>query len=113
MDRMAGDSDLVQQNMLTTMDKQVRLKIQTGSEALALGALCQSVPPLLHSTTMGAIMSYGTTKHQSFLSRLGTYKDWSNGAHGMKPWMTGRIATVRNSILQDTQAWHSRLPGCD
>jgi hypothetical protein len=101
LDRMKGDSDSVQQSMLTTMDKQVRLKIQTGSEALALGALRQSVPALFHSTTMGANETYGSTKLQSFLSRLNSHKEWSNGGHGMKAWMIGRIATVRNSILQD------------
>jgi hypothetical protein len=48
-------------------------------------------------------MSYGTTKHQLFLSCLATNKDWSDGAHGMKPWMRGRIAMVRNSRLLATQ----------
>jgi hypothetical protein len=57
MDRMADDSHSVQQNMLTMIYKQVHLKIQTGSEALALGALRQLVPPLFDST------SYNWSQH--------------------------------------------------
>lgn len=51
-------------------------------------------------THIGANMSYGTTKHKSYLSCLATNKDWSDRAHGMKQWMTGRLVAMRNLILQ-------------
>jgi hypothetical protein len=89
LDCMKGNSNSVLQSMLTTADKQLRLMIQTGAEALALGALRQLVlSTLLHSTTMGENERYGVTNHQTFLSRLNTQKDWSNSSHGMKVWMT-------------------------
>jgi hypothetical protein len=98
LERMAGDSDTDQSSMFAAMDKHVKLKIPTGAEAMALGALRQSVPRLFHNSSSA---TYGSSKHQSFLSRLQAHKNWSDGGHGMKPWMTARVAVVRKSILQD------------
>jgi hypothetical protein len=99
LERMAGDSDTDQSSMFAAMDKYVKLKIPTGApEAMASGALRQSVPCLFHNV---ASATYRSAKHQSVLSRLQAHKNWSDGGHGMKPWMMARLAVVRKSILQD------------
>lgn len=98
-ERMYGDSESDQASMLNLLDKQMKLKLFTGAEALAVSSLRHPIPRLFHSASSAA---FGDGRgNESFFSRLPNYKSWSNASHGMKQFIVKRMTIVRSSLQKE------------
>lgn len=97
LERVGGDSDSDQAAMLNLLDKQKKLKLCTGLEALTLCGLRYSIPRFFHNHSTAG---FGRSQGQSFLSKLPNYDAWSNPNLGMKQWLIQRMNVVR-TLLQN------------
>jgi hypothetical protein len=97
LDRAFGMDDSENDSFLKNQEARLKLKIETGAEAAALGALQYHRPRLFHKgrPTMKA------ERKVSRLNRLLSHAQWSGGGEGVKHYAQQQLNSLSATIQSD------------
>lgn len=103
-DRIVDDGSSNMAEMLASMEKRMKLKIDTAAEAQAIAAFLNEVPRIFHSPEATEVH---IDSHVSMLSKLPSIDHWSKGQHCLKNVIVKKLNKIKTSIKRDMER---RLP---